>query len=254
MNNLSTLTNLIFLLSVISIDAYAAKPVQDVNVINTPTVTIANPQTSVTVDNTVANPVPVTVENSVTITNPQTSVTVDNNSVNPVPVSVENGITVTNPQTSVTVDNNNTNPVPVSVQGGSLATTKPQFIGFSTASLNGGQGVISYTNACQQDFADSHMCNSEEFLNTTSYPIVSGAGWIKPVFVPMVASTGSSGVFNAYHDASGYVHISPSGSNYGMTCNGWGSEETGRRGLFVDSNGRFNVAACNEGHSVACCK
>ena len=36
---------------------------QDVNVVNTPSVTVTNPQTSVTVDNTAGNPVPVTVQN-----------------------------------------------------------------------------------------------------------------------------------------------------------------------------------------------
>lgn len=40
----------------------AAKPNQDVNVVNIPDVTVTNPQTSVTVDNDSANPVPVTVE------------------------------------------------------------------------------------------------------------------------------------------------------------------------------------------------
>lgn len=62
--------------------AYAApeKPPQDVNVVNTPNVTIANPQTSVTVDNDSTSPVPVTVENQ------QTSVTVDNSEANPIPI------------------------------------------------------------------------------------------------------------------------------------------------------------------------
>ena len=36
---------------------------KDVNVVNTPNVTVTNPQTSVTVDNEAGNPVPVTVQN-----------------------------------------------------------------------------------------------------------------------------------------------------------------------------------------------
>ena len=43
-------------------NVFAEKP-KDVNVVNTPNVTVTNPQTSVTVDNETGNPVPVTVQN-----------------------------------------------------------------------------------------------------------------------------------------------------------------------------------------------
>lgn len=43
-------------------NTWAATPAKDVNVINTPTVTVTNPQTSVTVDNVANNPVPVTIQ------------------------------------------------------------------------------------------------------------------------------------------------------------------------------------------------
>lgn len=54
----------------ISANVYAAKPEpqpQDVNIINTPNVTVTNPQTSVTVNNDSANPVPVTVQGGITV-------------------------------------------------------------------------------------------------------------------------------------------------------------------------------------------
>ena len=43
--------------------APSAKPPQDVNVVNTPNVTVTNPQTSVTVDNT--SPIPVSVQGDI---------------------------------------------------------------------------------------------------------------------------------------------------------------------------------------------
>lgn len=50
---------LLFAVSFIAFNADAAKPAKNVNVINTPSVTVTNPQTSVTVDNAENNPVPV---------------------------------------------------------------------------------------------------------------------------------------------------------------------------------------------------
>jgi len=47
------------------------KPPADVNVVNTPTVTVTNPQTSVTVDNAASNPVPVTIQGGVSVESPQ---------------------------------------------------------------------------------------------------------------------------------------------------------------------------------------
>ena len=52
-------------------------------------------------------------------------------------------VTVTNPLTSVTVDNSLGNPVPVTVQNQSSGTSGPQFVGFTTTTFDGGQGVIT---------------------------------------------------------------------------------------------------------------
>jgi hypothetical protein len=140
------------------VNGYAEPPTRNVNVVNTPL--------PVTFD--AAAPLAVEVQN------PQTSVTVDNGSGNPVPVELQN------PQTTVTINNTDTNPVPVTVQNHSTGPSQPQFVGFSSATFDGGQGVITYTAACQQAFPGSHMCTSAEFLNTASYPSVSGTGWIRP--------------------------------------------------------------------------
>ena len=70
---------LLLTISLIAFNADAAKPAQDVNVINAPDVNVVNTP-------------------SVTVTNPQTSVTVDNTTTNPVPVTVQGGLTASAPQ------------------------------------------------------------------------------------------------------------------------------------------------------------
>ena len=57
---------LLFLMLAAS-NTWAAPPAKDVNVVNTPTVTVTNPQTSVTVDNSAGNPVPVTIQGGVSV-------------------------------------------------------------------------------------------------------------------------------------------------------------------------------------------
>jgi len=123
-----------------------------------------------------------------------------------------------------------------------------QFVGFSAATFDGDQGIVIYTNACQQSFPDSHMCTSEEFLNTKVYPETEGIGWIRPVFVPLSVSTTveSRRVFAA--DISGVTNDVTS-----FTCNGWDPGTTAS-GLAVNSLGKFFLRGCNASISVACCK
>ena len=174
----------------------------------------------------------------------------------PLDVNVVNtpNVTVTNPQTTVTVDN--TTPIPVDVQNQSSGCTESQFVGFTTATFNGGQGVVTYTNACQQDYPGSWMCSSKEFLESKAYPSVTGDGWIKPTFVPPVSlalGNGTTVVPNYFivQDMSGY--ISSANSPRGLSCGGWGEASGIDFGLVVDALGKFVRHFCNTTHSVACC-
>jgi hypothetical protein len=148
--------------------------------------------------------------------------------------------------TPVTVVNDAASPVPVTVQ----SSDTPQFAGFTTATFDGSQGVVTYFNACNQDYAGSHMCTSEEFLNSKTFPATSGDGWIRPTFVP-TSFTGEEGVRTHQNvlDMSGVSDSSP-GS---LTCRGWSSPIDSYLGLKVDSSGRFKGRGCDEIRAVACC-
>ena len=120
---------------------------------------------------------------------------------------------------SVEVTNGLANPVEVT--GDVTVTNLPtptgaaryQFVGFTTAIFDGGQGVRTYTQSCQVDFlSTARMCTSEEVLNTVVWPEVPGEirGWVRPVFQP----TGAL----AQLDASGYAG---QGTNGALSCSGW---------------------------------
>ena len=69
-----------FLILAIS-NIWAAPKPKNVNVVNTPTVTVTNPQISVTVDNAAGNPVPVTIQGGVSVAPPSQFVGFSSDSV-----------------------------------------------------------------------------------------------------------------------------------------------------------------------------
>ena len=73
----------IFMIATFGITANvsAARPGVPVKIINSPTVTVANPQTSVTVDNVANNPVPVTIQGGVSVAPPPQFAGFSSNSV-----------------------------------------------------------------------------------------------------------------------------------------------------------------------------
>ena len=131
-----------------------------------------------------------------------------------------------------------------------------QFVGFTTDTFNGGQGVVTYTNACQQDYPGSWMCSSKEFLESKAYPSTTGDGWIKPTFVPISLDIGNETItvpnYFVVQDMSGLI-IADKNSTTGIACSGWRAADESGDGLAVDALGRFTVFGCNTTHSVACC-
>lgn len=57
----------LFILILVASNTWAAAPAKDVNVINTPSVTVTNLPASVTVDNSATNPVPVSIQGGVSV-------------------------------------------------------------------------------------------------------------------------------------------------------------------------------------------
>jgi hypothetical protein len=131
----------------------------------------------------------------------------------------------------------------VSVVGGCPASPF-QLVGFTSATFDGGQGVFTYTAACQAEFPGSRFCTSEEVLNTVSVPLgLSGDAWVRPVFVPFGMNAGGMIVL----DTSGRDHTGLSR----LSCFGW--SPGGGLGLIVSAVGGFSFGHCGTPRAVACC-
>jgi hypothetical protein len=121
------------------------------------------------------------------------------------------------------------------------ALAEARFVGFSSATFDGAQGVRTYTETCQVDYLSAaRMCTSEEVLNTVSWPAepASTKGWVRPVYQPVS------------YDASGVQLADNQGA---LACQGWKATGGLNRGLAVFGDGRFETGSCDDARPIACC-
>ena len=140
-------------------------------------------------------------------------------------------VTVTNPQTSVTVDNTASNPVPVTVQNQTTGCPQYQFVGFTTSTYNGSQGILTYTNTCNQEFPGSRMCTYGEFYTTSPFPSVDAntIAWIWPW-----DNKTSRGFIN-------------------NDCSAWISTLSSESGAVIRGDGAATTELCSSTLPIACC-
>jgi hypothetical protein len=115
-----------------------------------------------------------------------------------------------------------------------------QYVGVTSTTFDGGQGVFTYNIGCHAAHRGSRMCTSTEVMNTVNPPIVGSSGetaWVRPVHQP-------GGSVDLYLlDASGETALS---------CDGW--SVTGTYGLTIDlSDGVFYLNSCPSARKVTCC-
>jgi hypothetical protein len=126
--------------------------------------------------------------------------------------------------------------------------TKAVFQGFSTESMNGGQGLIAMQQACHNFVPGSHICNTTEFAespyNAEAAATMAGASaWILEDWSD-----------NAYGDPRGVTVTDP--DTY--TCGAW--RHAGNDGSIlylgriVESSGSMFASSCANVNKIACCK
>jgi hypothetical protein len=114
-------------------------------------------------------------------------------------------------------------------------------VGFTSARLGGGQGVLGLAAACASEFSGSRVCTTQDLSGTSRVPLgLTGTAWIRPV---LVFSTS----YGALDEASG-IHSGDPGE---LSCGHWSS--VGGLGMAVDATGVLSLVSCSETRSVACC-
>jgi len=140
-------------------------------------------------------------------------------------------------------------PLVVAARPASAGGSGRHFVGFTGNTFDGGQGVRTYTDACQDVFdASARMCTSVEILETVKWPAVprTTRGWVRPVY-----QTFDGGIV----DASGVQDATPTSG--ALSCSGWSSSAPSVHGLAVSGDGRFATPgtfdSCDTTRPIACC-
>ena len=118
---------------------------------------------------------------------------------------------------------------------------RSQFVGFSTSTVTGTEGIFAMQQACNDFSSDSHVCNSTEVAQSTynlNTPLPKNSeAWI------LVDIRSALSQFNLKRENSPKT----------LSCDGWNTTE-GAMGATVTAKGMFKTADCNVATYVACCE
>ena len=127
--------------------------------------------------------------------------------------------------------------------------TKAVFQGFSTDSMNGGQGLIAMQQACHNFVSGSHICNITEFAESPYNPqaveSMSGSAWILSDFAVVAES------YNLIIDKMGIGRRSTQNTS---SCHGWTAERSSYEGTTINEWGDNLALNCSNNFKIACCK
>jgi len=106
-----------------------------------------------------------------------------------------------------------------------------KFVGFSTGTINGGQGMLQMHALCQVDYGSTaRMSTSKEFwLSPNATAPTTAPAWLHP------------------SDPTNHDFSSPNAS-----CTGWTNGTSDQNGLVVDTAGKPGLSRCDFQRPVAC--
>ena len=133
--------------------------------------------------------------------------------------------------------------------------TKAVFQGFSTESMNGGQGLIAMQQACHNFVPGSNICTTSEFAqssyNENATADLTGSAWI----IVSIGGGAPSSQIGSFSIIEANSMSANSTSYYGLSsCHGWASDSSGSYGKILNTNGTMSSAKCDTQQKVACCK
>jgi hypothetical protein len=130
-------------------------------------------------------------------------------------------------------------------------SSAPVFQGFSSGTVDGGDGIRAMKSACDASFTGSKICTTGEYLNSiynSSASNLSGSAWL----LPEMTGYGSNSAYGMEKWSS--IAVSSGNPEREFSCVGWGSDAADRRGISASSSGGVGRTYCNTSQSVACCK
>ena len=117
------------------------------------------------------------------------------------------------------------------------APARFRLVGFSTASFDGGEGLLGFARACEAEFPGSRMCNTTEVAESTNVPDgLTGPAWVN---LDRGSAVEQSMISDLCRAAALQGRWSTADSNFG--------------GVVVNASGHVSTGNCNEFRSVACC-
>ncbi|MDB4363227.1 hypothetical protein N9Z31_03605 [Pseudomonadales bacterium] len=126
----------------------------------------------------------------------------------------------------------------------------PQYVGVSSGTIDGGQGIRAMTELCHADYPGSRMCMTEEYVKTSNFPTAGAASeaWIGTSSV-QIHAFGTYNTNTRFYEP--YAGFSTTDKN-DLNCSSW--QYANYDGLVVSPSGRFLTLGCSTARPVACCK
>jgi hypothetical protein len=123
-----------------------------------------------------------------------------------------------------------------------------QFVGNSTGTIDGAQGLRTMTELCQADFPASRMCTTEEYAKTYVLPQP-----IPDTTYAWLAATNLSWTPTGRVRDRFATSITDN-SEPQLTCTNWSFNSFDSRGLSVSGIGKFGKSTCEIPLPVSCCQ
>jgi len=126
----------------------------------------------------------------------------------------------------------------------------PQYVGVSSGTIDGEQGIRAMTEVCHAYYLGSRICMTEEYVKTSNFPtaVAGGNAWISP---SQLAGVGDVGTYNDFPVVEVFSGKQSVNGGRALSCSGWNG---GSSGIIVMADGGFSSSQCSISNAVACCK
>ena len=124
-----------------------------------------------------------------------------------------------------------------------------QYVGVSSGTIDGGQGIRAMTELCHADYPGSRMCMTEEYVKTSNFPtaVAASEAWINTESVRGITTGTGRTYFEPYLGREIGTHP------HGLSCSGW--TQSYLEGMTLNPQGGFATnRTCSQARPVACCK